>query len=345
MTGLLKVIDPGPLATVQDRGRIRHQRFGVSTAGALDLVSLTIANRLVGNAPHAAAIEFTLIGGSYEIDADQARLAVAGGDFSLWLDDRPVEAYRSHTLARGQRLKIGGAANAARGYLAVDGGFALAPMLDSLSTDLRSGFGGYEGRALRAGDLLPLANGEAPRGPDLRLDPRALPPRTPPIRVVLGPQDDYFSAAGIETFLTSTYAITAQADRMGYRLAGPIIAHKSGYNIISDGTSIGSVQVPGSGQPIILLADRPPTGGYPKIATVITPDIPTLAQLKPGASLRFATVDIAEARRLRLARDAWLSAIDQQFAPVAARGGLFDSEHLLRSNLIGGVVDGRHHPE
>lgn len=335
----LIIVQPGPQATIQDLGRVGWQRFGIAAAGAMDPPSLRAANLLAGNPPGAAAVEFTLTGGEYEAEGATVRLAVAGGDFQVAVDGEPVPPWTGFDLKPGQRLRIGAARDALRGYLAVGGGFALPPQLGSLSTHVRSGLGGLEGRALRAGDRLPLAAGAAPAGPPLALDPQGLPPRREALRVVLGPQDDHFTAAGIETFLTGTYAVTADADRMGYRLNGPEIEHAGDFNIISDGIAAGSVQVPGTRQPIVLLADRQPTGGYPKIATVITPDLPSLAQARPGDTVRFQAVDPAEAVAIRRNWEAMLAHMGEWLVP-AGRGRELDSERLLGINLVGGVVDG-----
>ena len=332
-----------PLATVQDLGRVGWQRFGVSVCGATDAASLSAANVLAGNPPGAPAVEFTLDGGEWELaGAPLCRVAVAGGAFAVAVDGRPVASWRSVTLHEGSRLRIGPAPDALRGYLAVAGGFAVTPQLGSAATHVRTAIGGLDGRALRAGDALPLAGGAAgaaPAGPDRMLDPAAaLPSRTLPVRVVLGPQDDYFTDEAVAAFLGSDYAVSREADRMGYRLDGPRLAHRDGYNIVSDGIAAGSIQVPGSGQPIVLLADRQTTGGYPKIATVITPDLATVAQSRPGDRLRFAAVPLAEAHAVHRAWRSRLAGLAGQLMPV--RGDL-DSETLLTKNLIGGVVDAR----
>ncbi|EWY42746.1 urea amidolyase [Skermanella stibiiresistens SB22] len=336
----LIVIQPGPQATLQDLGRVGWQRFGVAAAGAMDVPSLRAANLLVGNPPGAATIEFTLSGGDYAVEGGTLRLAIAGGSFPLTLDDEPVPPWRGFDLAPGQRLRIGAAPDALRGYLAVSGGFAIRPQLGSLSTHIRSGLGGLDGAALRAGARLPLVTDAPPAGPPLALDPAALPPRRGVLRVVLGPQDDHFTQAGIETFLSGAYAVTGDADRMGYRLSGPEIEHTGDFNIISDGIAAGSVQVPGTRQPIVLLSDRQPTGGYPKIATIITPDLASLGQARPGDRVRFAAVNAVEAVRIRRDWNAALDGLGRALRP-ADSGDALDSERLLGINLVGGVVDGR----
>jgi len=339
MIAQLLVHDPGPLATVQDLGRIGWQRFGVPQAGAMDRAAFLAANALVGNAPGAAAIEVTLSGGVVELDGAAARVAVTGGSFALAVDGRPVPPWRSFVLQGGARLAIGPAADAIRGYLAIAGGIAVEPVLGSRATHVRSGIGGLEGRALRAGDRLPLGPAPAPCG-DQEIDPAALRGGGDgALRVVLGPQDDYFARDQIDRFLAATYAVTGEADRMGYRLSGPTIAHSRGFNIISDGIPAGAVQIPGNGQPIVLLADRQPTGGYPKIATVVTPDLGHLAQRRPGETVRFRAVSLQEAGRIRRGWDARLADLAALLRPAEA-GGTWDSARLLRLNLVGGVVAG-----
>lgn len=294
MSAALKILTAGPSSTLQDQGRFGYQRFGVSPAGAFDPLFFAAANVLVGNAPETAAIEITLIGDTYEIAAESARLALAG-DFALQIDGVPAQAWRGHRLTRGQKFKVGMAKKGARGYVAVEGGFAVAPTLGSLSTHVRTGIGGLGGARLKKDDLLALARDAAAERAEYRLDPTALPRRGQTLRVVFGPQDDYFTESGRATLLAAEYAITREADRMGYRLDGPKIEHAKGHDIVSDGMPLGAVQIPGTGTPIILLVDRQSAGGYPKIATVIGPDVAALAQMRPGEKIRFRAIDIAEA--------------------------------------------------
>ncbi|MBM3525153.1 MAG: biotin-dependent carboxyltransferase family protein, partial [Alphaproteobacteria bacterium] len=274
----LTVTAAGPLSTIQDGGRWGHLRSGVTPAGAMDMIALVAANVMLGNPPTEAAIEFTLAGDSYELDAEGARIAVAG-DAAITLNDAPIAGWRSLALKRGDRLRVGALRSGARGYLAIAGGTAIPPQVGSRSVHARSRLGGMP---LRTGDRIPLARATASAGADVGLDPTALPYLPAPIRVVLGPQDDRFTAAGIATFLGGEFGVTAEADRMGYRLDGPEIEHRDGFNTISDATLTGSIQVPGTRRPIVLMADRQTTGGYPKIATTATASLPTLAQLKPG---------------------------------------------------------------
>jgi biotin-dependent carboxylase-like uncharacterized protein len=338
MTAALAVIDPGPFATIQDLGRRGYQRYGVSGSGAMDELSFRLANMLVGNLPEEAAVEFTFAGGIYQVEADRCRLAVAGGDFPIQIDGAPATGYRSYTLRRGARLTIGRAAAGMRGYLAVAGGFDIAPVLDSRSTHTRAAFGGLEGGLLKRSAVLPLRSKTSVGGPDLMLDPAYWPKPRDAVRVVLGPQDDHFTPAGRQTFLGSDYRVSGQSDRMGYRLEGPPIEHADDYNIISDGIAIGSIQVPGSCLPIVLLADRQPTGGYPKIATVISADLPVLAQKRPGDAIRFVAVTVEEAEDLRLDMLQELRRLEGSLLPVAADAATMSSERLLAVNLISGVV-------
>jgi biotin-dependent carboxylase-like uncharacterized protein len=333
------VIDSaGPATSLQDAGRFGWQRYGVGPAGAMDRPALALANALVGNPPGMAGIEFALMGGRLQVAGGRARVALAGAASSLRIDGRPVPALTSATLYEGQALEVAAARAGMFFYLAVAGGFALPPALGSLSLHHRTGTGGFHGRTLRAGDRLPLTLAE-PAGPDLML-PEAPPAEAGPFRVVLGPQADHFSEAGIATFLGSDYVITDQADRMGMRLTGPAIEHSAkGYNIVSDGIPTGGIQVPGNGLPLILLADRQTTGGYPKIATIISWDLPRLAQCRPQTRVRFKSVTREEAVRFAREADAALRSAIARIRPAGLAG--LDSAELLSVNLVDGVVDAR----
>jgi len=334
----LMVQNAGPATSLQDAGRFGWQRFGVGPAGAMDRLSLALANVLVGNQPGQAAIEFALAGGRLQVSGGSARIALAGADSLLKVDGRPVTPLTSVTVHDGQTIELATARSGIFFYLAVAGGFTIAPTLGSLSLHHRTGIGGLEGRTLRAGDRLPLGMSE-PTGPELAL-PEPPPIQQAPIRVVLGPQDDHFTAAGIAILMNSEYVISEQADRMGMRLIGPVIEHGAkGFNIVSDGIPTGGMQVPGNGLPLILLADRQTTGGYPKIATVISWDLPRLVQCRPGTPLRFAPVERAEAVRIARAADAEFRALLAKLRPAGLAG--LDSSELLAVNLVDGVVDAR----
>jgi biotin-dependent carboxylase-like uncharacterized protein len=337
MTALV-VLAAGPATSLQDLGRFGWQRFGVGPAGAMDRPALALANALVGNPAGVAAIEFALAGGRLRVEEGAARIAVAGADSNLRIDGRFVTVLTSATAHEGQTIEIGPARTGVFSYLAVAGGLALTPALGSLSLHHRTGVGGLHGRSLRAGDRLPLAL-SAPAGPELALS-AATGHSAGPIRVVLGPQDDHFTPAGIATLLGSEYMISEQADRMGLRLNGPELEHSAkGYNIVSDGIPTGAMQVPGNGLPLILLADRQTTGGYPKIATVISADLPRLVQCRPGTRLRFAAVGRAEAVQIVKTADAAFRALLAKIRPAGLAG--LDSSELLSVNLVDGVIDAR----
>jgi biotin-dependent carboxylase-like uncharacterized protein len=337
MTALV-VLSAGPATSLQDAGRFGWQRYGVGPAGAMDRRSLALANALAGNPPGTAAIEFALAGGRLRVEGAAARIALAGADCTLKIDGATVPALASATALDGQTIEVGPARTSVFAYLAVAGAFTLTPTLGSLSLHHRTGVGGLWGRTLGAGDRLPLRL-PVPAGHELAL-PGASQAQTGPIRVVLGPQDDHFTPAALTTLVNGAYAISEQADRMGLRLDGPKLEHSAkGYNIVSDGIPTGAIQVPGNGLPLILLADRQTTGGYPKIATVIGTDLPRLVQLRPGTYVRFAIVERAEAVRIARAED---DAFRKLLASIRPAGlAALASSELLALNLIDGVVDAK----
>lgn len=334
----LKVERAGLFTTVQDLGRPGYQRYGVPVGGALDGDSLRVANALVGNAADAAALELRIVGPRLRVEAESAVVALVGASAEL-LGDGAIRATlppnRSVRLQRGDRIDIAALRDGATAYLAVAGGVAVAPLLGSRSTSVLGGFGGIDGRKLADGDEVPLANDTAPAIPSrgMRQAPFG---RKSVLRVVLGPQDGMFTADGVATFLGSTYRVTHEADRMGIRLEGPDIAHESGYNIISDGIASGAIQVPGSRQPIILLADRQTTGGYPKVATVISADIASCGRLRPGDQVRFAAVSIEEAENAARAHARFMRELVAKIG--AGEEPSLDLEALYSQNLISGVV-------
>lgn len=298
----LLIHEPGPLTTVQDLGRPGHLRVGIPASGPVDAEAFVLANRLVGNPDGAAALECTLMGPRIEF-ADARTIAVAGAAMPVTLNGAAAPSWEAFRVAAGDVVKLGAAKTGVRAYLAVGGGVETAPALGSRSTYLRGRLGG---RALARGDRLPLGRGSpfamrrvpADHVPDYASEPE--------IQVVLGPQDDRFTAAGIAAFLEGPYEMTPQTDRMGARLRGPIVEHVKGHDIISDGVPLGGIQVVGDGQPIVLLVDRQSTGGYTKIATVCSFDIGRVGQIKPGQRLRFRRVQpdaahaelVARCRRL-----------------------------------------------
>ena len=346
MSPALVVLAPGLLTTVQDLGRPGHQRLGVPVSGALDPVSLRAANALVGNAPDAGALEVAYVGPALEVDADDVRLSLVGAEAAIEIladataeNGRRIETMRSVRLRRGEVLRIGSLTGGAVLYIAVEGGFDIPPVLGSVSTYVRGGFGGWQGRALVAGDRLPLRQTAASDRDDCRLEGLNLgvPPR---FRAVAGPQSDYFSEREIAAFFDSDYRVAAGSDRMGMRLEGRQLAHARGFNITSDAIAPGSIQVPGSGQPIVLLADRQTTGGYPKIATVVSADLAALGRVPIGASIAFERVTVEAAQALRRAYVAEIDAISDRIVPLRWAGAEV-APRLFDHNLISGVVDAR----
>jgi biotin-dependent carboxylase-like uncharacterized protein len=308
---VIRVLEPGPQTTVQDAGRTGQLRYGIPPSGPVDRASFVLANRLVGNADHAAALEFTLVGPRLRAEAACA-VAVTGADAPVTLNDAPAPAWTTLVLAPGDVLRVGVARAGVRGYVALAGGVDVPPVLGSRATYLRGRLGGLRGRALARDDVLPL-------GPAAPARPRAVPSASRPrwggeavVRVVLGPQADRFTAEGLAAFLGGAYEVLPQSDRMGARLNGPRVAHARGHDIISDGVALGAVQVPGDGQPIVLLVDRQSTGGYTKIATVCSFDIARVGQAKPGQRLRFTAVDVADAHRLLRESAAALARVELQ---------------------------------
>ena len=281
----LRVIRPGMLTTVQDLGRWGHQESGVPVAGPMDWYSHRRANRLAGNPDSAAALEVTLLGPELESDSDIV-CAVAGAEFVLTVGGAAVEADRAFVAPAGVRVRFGARRAGTRATLAVRGGFDVPQTLGSRATSLVSRMGPFGGRALAAGDVLPIGQpvqgAGRPAGRAMKL-----PAGGARLRVLLGPHDAMFTPGAVATLLGSRFTVTPQSNRMGYRLEGPPLRHMGPADILSDATPVGSLQVPASGQPILLMADRQTTGGYPKIATVISADLPLAGQLAPGDWIQF----------------------------------------------------------
>ncbi len=331
----LKVLAPGLHTTVQDLGRIGWQALGVPVSGALDGESLRLGNALVGNPQGMAALEILLGGPTLEVVADTVRVALAGAGASLSV----APAWRSLTLRRGEIFQISLGPASACAYLAVEGGIAVPPALGSASTYVRAALGGFAGRGLRAGDLLPLAIERAGERGEVCLPCPPPAAADQPIRVVLGPQQEYFTDEAVATLLGAEFRVSNSADRMGMRLDGPPLRHRAGWDIVSDAIPTGAIQVPGSGQPILLLADHQTTGGYPKIATVVSADLPILGRRRPGDRLRFSAVTVEAAEELARAGERRLAALVAALAPAPSTGGV-DLGPLYAGNLISGVVNG-----
>lgn len=305
MSARLSILRAGPLMTVQDNGRYGFRARGVSTSGAVDRDAHAIANALAGNQTGAAAIEFALMGGSFSADRD-LMFAVTGGSCLVEIDGQAVATWESHILRAGEVLTIGALRGAVWGYLAISGGILLEKVLGSRSTHLRTGVGGLDGRVLAAGDTLPL--GDVADLAPMVLGMPYLRPATP-IAIIPGPQDDYFDAATWATFLRQPFRATTSRDRMAMVLDGPAIKAFKGHDIVSDATVVGSIQVPGSGKPIVLTADGQTTGGYPKIATVASFDLARLAQLPAGQDFLFRAISGEKAEELAVQADERLKSV------------------------------------
>jgi len=312
---IFEVVQPGPLTTVQDLGRTGYQQYGVPTSGALDDYAYRLGNLLVGNDEGAASLEITLFGCQLRALQDSP-IAITGADLAPAVNGNPAPAWESLLIKRGQLLSFSQLRKGCRAYLAVAGGLNVPEVMKSASTCVRAGIGGLNGRPLRKGDVL-KAKAADTSAKAARIPAKYIPAYSNDLalRVILGPQDDYFTDKGISTFLNSEYTVSAQADRMGYRLEGPVIQHRTGADIVSDGIPLGAIQVPGDGLPIILLADRQTTGGYTKIATIISVDIPKVAQAKPGDSIKFQQVKGAQAVVLRQKYELQIEAIKSLLRP------------------------------
>lgn len=295
----MNVLFPGALSTFQDFGRFGYQEIGITPSGAMDRFSMQQANALVGNAPDEAVLEITIVGPMLTFTED-AIAAISGADMNVTLNQTPVPVNESFVIHAGDSLTFGFAQAGCRSYLAVKGGFDLTPVLGSCSTNLKCSLGGFEGRALAAGDQIPLKETTDLSSYTAKTFPWSAPDDSVTLRVVLGPQDDYFTKEGISVFFHEVYKVTEDADRMGYKLSGAAVEAAGGVDIVSDGITFGSVQIPPNGMPIVMMADHQTTGGYAKIGTVISSDLPKLAQLKPGGTVRFAAISVENAQKLLL---------------------------------------------
>lgn len=296
----LEIISPGLLSTVQDLGRFGYMQSGFSPSGAMDAYSAKLANILVGNSQGEGVIEMTMMGITARFDCETI-IALTGADMSPAINGEPVKMYESIPVKCGDVLSMKTAAKGMRAYLAVAGSFDIAPVMGSVSTNLKCSVGGFEGRKLKAGDFIPLRFSASPNGFGHRsIEPCNNYGSTVNVRAVAGPQDDYFSKEELEKFFSSVYVTSPKSDCMGIRLEGEKISSINGVDIVSDGIVTGSVQIPSSGQPIVMMADRQTTGGYAKIATVITSDLKHLAQLQPGNTVRFIRVSHRDAEKINI---------------------------------------------
>lgn len=304
---VIQVQSPGLLTTVQDLGREGFGPLGVSASGAADPISLRIGNRLVGNPEGAAALEMTLLGGTF-LFPQAATIALTGSDFGATLDGTALSLWKSTKVSRGQTLRLGPTHSGARCYLSIHGGIVVNPFLHSASTHLLSGLGGYQGRALRKGDVLRLGR-EITSFRKTTVAAEALEQLAPRkvLRVTPGPQRDCFPESSLGAFYETTYHVAEESNRMGLRLQGQPIARQSTDEMITEGVSLGAVQITASGLPIILFVEQQTTGGYPKIANVISADLHSLGQLRPRDEIRFEQVDWEAARSLLLEQEQLLA--------------------------------------
>jgi antagonist of KipI len=293
----IQVQNPGLFTTVQDLGREGFGPLGVSPSGAADPISLRLGNLLVENPEDAAALEMTLLGGTF-LFPEGATLALSGSDFGATLDNIPFDSWMSFEARPGQTLRLGPTRSGARSYLCVQGGIAVKPFLGSASTHTLTCLGGFEGRPLRKGDVLCIGSASQPYrrrrvAPHIlsRLSPRNI------LRCTPGPQSEWFAESAQRLFYESTYRVSEDSDRMGLQLEGPALPESSG-DMITEGVSLGAIQVPLGGSPIILFVDQQTTGGYPKIANVISADMPSVGQLRPRDEIHFERVAFAVARSL-----------------------------------------------
>src|SRR5712692_9067769 len=310
---LIQVQEPGLFTTVQDLGREGFGPMGVSASGAADAISLRLGNRLVGNAEGAAGLEMTLLGGTF-VFPEGALLALTGADFGTTLEGIPVERWSSFEAKAEQTLRLGPTRSGARSYLCIRGGVEAKLFLGSASTHILSGLGGHDGRALRKGDVLNIgaASGSIRKR---RLTARVLKEMQPRkvLRVTDGPQSDWFPETAKKIFYDSTYRVAEESNRMGIRLQGAAMPAPAGGEMISEGVSLGAVQVPEGGRPIILFVEQQTTGGYPKIANVISADFHSLGQLRPRDEIRFERAGREAARALLREQEDFLASEELLF--------------------------------
>lgn len=324
----IKVLKPGLLTTIQDTGRFGYQREGIIVSGAIDKVALRIANLLVGNEQEAAALEITLLGPQLYFTQDHL-IAITGADLSPTIDGEPVKLWRPILVKEGAILAFGAPVLGCRAYIAVAGGFAVAKVMGSYATYLRAGIGGYKGRALQVEDVIPCNSpaadithysqklgqsinagnyAQATWTPDPELYPSY--EENPTIRAVKGPEYELFHVTDRDNFWAEKYQVKTESDRMGYRLQGMPLSLIEPKELLSSAVTFGTVQVPAEGQPIVLMADHQTTGGYPRIAQVITADLPKLAQVQPGKYIRFEEVPLEKAQQLYMQQEQKLEQLE-----------------------------------
>lgn len=324
---MLTVLKPGLLTTVQDLGRFGYQKFGVVVGGALDRFAARVANAIVGNDDNAAVLELAQLGPELRFERD-ALIAWCGAEFGARIGGEPLPADRAVRVRAGETISFGAAKSGVRAWLAVAGGIDVPLVLGSRTTYRRGGFGGFEGRPLRAGDRLRCGEesewtasyrSKAPRFSawSVRSHTLGKPALAGVVRAMRGPEWEWFDAEAQRVFFASEWTATKDADRMGVRLAGPALPQRAAREMISEGVADGVVQVPAGGAPIVLLPSRQTVGGYPRLAVVATVDIGRLAQLAPGRAITFQEITVAEAQGLYLARERDLNRVRTGLARLA----------------------------
>lgn len=313
----IKFANGGFLTTIQDAGRTGFQEAGVTVAGVMDTRSYKLANILVGNEGTEAVLEVTLMGPMFEFTSDNI-IAVTGGNLGPKLNGKDIPMYEAVLAKKGDTMSFMGIKSGSRAYVAFAGGLDVPLVMGSRSTHLKSKLGGLEGRKLGAGDVIEFLSpkSDLPNFAKRKTAAEDFGASAYTLRIVPGPQDDCFTDKGMDTFLGNDYTLTNEADRMGLRFEGEVIEHKNGGDIITDGIGFGAVQVPSHGQPIIMMADHQTTGGYTKIASVISVDLPIAAQLKPGCKVRFEKVSIEEAQDLFVKEQKDMEALKEKLNKV-----------------------------
>jgi antagonist of KipI len=306
----MKIEDGGILTSIQDGGRFGYEQFGVSPSGPMDAKAMHIGNILVDNEIGESCLETTIMGPTICFE-ENAVVAITGADCAPTINGKNVSMYRALSINAGDVLKLGMVKNGCRSYLAIAGGIDVPVLMNSKCTMVGKNFGGFEGRKLQKGDVLKLAKSVStlPNMAARLIIPEKMVQGVHTLRVILGPQEERFTEKGIETFLNSEYKVGQAFDRQGYRLEGPVIEHTTDSNIISDGIVTGSVQVPGDGHPIVMLAEHQTIGGYTKIATVASIDLPVIGQCKAGDIIRFQQISVEEAENLYVAYHKELDAL------------------------------------
>lgn len=317
----------GIFTTVQDYGRMGYQNLGFHVCGAMDRHSFWVANLLVDNKDREAVLEFTICGPTLYFTSDTV-ICITGGDFDPRINGEPVPMYAAVEVKKGDELEMGFCRSGTWGYIAFAGGLDVPVVMGSRSTDIKCGLGGYKGRQIKDGDEIEFLSNVKTLHlmKERRLE---IPDYSQPVvelRVTMGPQDDHFTTEGIHTFLLSEYTVTSQCDRMGYRLEGPVIEHNDlGADIISDGIAKGAIQVPSSGQPIIMMSDRQTLGGYTKIANVISVDLARLAQCRYPQKVKFTRVSVEEAQRIYMMERERLKLLNERFIKTSILHRLFNA--------------------